>query len=238
LEAATTILRSPAWTALLEAISELLSAVAVACALFWSAVTGPAPNRQPQSERSDEELMASFSKGDARAFRILMGRYQSKVYGFIAKSVFDKDKVDDLFQESFYKVVRAADTFDPNQRFSTWLFTVVRHTLIDFYKKRRLRTTHLSNPLGHDDDRTLGELLPDRSSPEGESLSRKAQLEKKLYDVLGRMNPDQREVFLLRHYEGLPFNEIADLQGIPENTAKTRMRYALELLKKELVEFI
>lgn len=217
---------------------ELLGLTSVAIALLCSAVTGPAASPQHQSDESDEELMGRYARGDSRAFRILMTRYQARVYGFICKSVFDRDKVDDLFQESFYKVVRAAESFDPSQRFNTWLFTIVRNTLIDYYKKRRLKLAHLNAPVGHEDDRTLGEVIPDHTSPEGETQVRRSQLEKKLYDVLGRMNPDQREVFLLRHYEGMPFNEIAVMQGIPENTAKTRMRYALEQLKKELREFL
>jgi RNA polymerase sigma-70 factor (ECF subfamily) len=199
--------------------------------------TGTAPEVSP--EPSDEELMARFAAGDAKAFRVLMKRYQRKVYGFIFKMFYDEDRANEVFQESFLKVIRAAGSFDPSQRFSTWLFTVVRNACYDSMRKRRLRTISLDGPAYRDDrDRTVGEVLPNPTSPSGEATAKTRQFEERLRAALDRLNPDQKEVFLLRQFEGMQFNEIGALMGTPENTAKTRMRYALEALRKELKEFL
>ena len=81
-------------------------------------------------------------------------------------------------------------------------------------------------------------MLPNPTSPSGEATAKTRQFEERLRAALDRLNPDQKEVFLLRQFEGMQFNEIGALMGTPENTAKTRMRYALEALRKELKEFL
>jgi len=182
--------------------------------------------------------MVRYVNGDERAFNVLMSRYQGRVWGYIYRHCYNRDRAAELFQDSFYKLVRAAASFDPNRRFSTWLFTIVRNTLIDSYKKRRLKTLSMSMPLEPGDTkRTFGDTLSDPESADGEKTSRQKQLEGRLQQALEKLNPDQREVFVLRQFEGLPFADIAELQGCPENTAKTRMRYALESLRRELEDF-
>lgn len=200
---------------------------------------GPAQAGPDSQEEPDEELMRKYVAGDKRAFDKLVLRYKRRVYGYIWRWVWSKDKADELFQESFYKVVRAAESYDPERRFSSWLFTVVRNTIIDDRKKRRLWVTSLNKALyPGETKRTVADLIPDPTSEEGEELARESELHKALHRALDRLNPDQKEVFLLRHEEGLQFQEIAEIQGTPVNTAKTRMRYALESLQRDLKGFV
>lgn len=218
----------------------LLALVTVGLALVSRAQESkPDPNPN-NDEPSDEELMTRYVAGDQRAFQILMRRYQRKVFGYIYKFYYNEDKASDIFQDAFFKVCRGADKYDPRYRFSTWLFTVVRNTVIDDFKKRKLKVRYLSDPLyssGKDDDRTLYDATPDRTAPEGEKLAREKQFQRKLQDALAKMNPDQREVFMMRQDQGLQFEEIAEIMACPLNTAKTRMRYALEALRRDLKEF-
>lgn len=221
---------------LVFALQELLLAGSVLCAVLW-AVTGKKA-AAPDPDESDEELMRRFAQGDSKAFNRLMSRYERRVYGFIYRSLYDKDKAPEIFQDSFYKVVRAKDRYDPEQRFSTWLFTIVRNTLIDYYKKKKLRVVSLSTPLRPGETKgTLEDRIPDTTSAEGGSYASERQLEVRLKEALKTLNPDQRDVFVLRQFDGRPFAEIAEIVGCPVNTAKTRMRYALEALRRELAEF-
>jgi len=188
---------------------------------------------------SDEELMKRYVAGDDRAFNVLMSRYQGKVYGYIFRHFYDEHKASEIFQDCFYKVVRAAASFDPQRRFSTWLFTIVRNTVIDTFKKKKLRTYSLNAPLNPGEEkRTYADLVPDPKASDGEQVAARSQLEARLRTALEKLNPDQKEVFMMRQFQGLPFAEIAAVVGCPVNTAKTRMRYALEALRRELAEFL
>lgn len=183
--------------------------------------------------------MVRYVAGDHRAFQTLMNRHQRRVYGYIFKFYYNQEKASEMFQESFYKIVRGAASFDPSQKFTSWMYTVVRNTVLDDFKKRKLRVRSLEEPLiAGEADRTLFDIVPDAHSKEGEKEARAAQLKAKLRDALNKMNSDQREVFLMRYEDGIPFEEIAAIMGCPVNTAKTRMRYALEALRKDLKEFL
>ena len=220
-------------------LSELLQGVCVLCAMPWRSAEGQGGGSGPRHEATDEELMQRYTAGDARAFNVLVGRYKGKVFGFLYRSLHDEERAADLFQESFYKVIRAADSYDPNRRFSTWLFTIVRNTLLDHFKKRRLKMVSLSRPLtAGEEKRTVEDVIADQDAVEGESETLASQLGARLKAALEVLNPDQREVFVLRQFQGMAFAEIAEVVGCPENTAKTRMRYALERLRVELEEFL
>ena len=221
------------------ALLELCHWVCVICALSWAGSEAGARQPKTEEEPTDEELMIRYVAGNERAFNVLMKRYQGKVYGYIYRHFLNEDKTSEIFQDCFYKVIRAADSFDPKRRFSTWLFTIVRNTIIDTFKKKKLRTYSLDAPLRPGDaKRSFGDVVPDRTSANGEQLARKSQLKERLREALETLNPDQKEVFVLRQFQGMPFAEIAVLMDCPVNTAKTRMRYALEALRRELREFI
>jgi RNA polymerase sigma-70 factor (ECF subfamily) len=211
----------------------------VLCAVLWARPGRKDSQPDPNNEPTDEALMIRYVAGDARAFETLMVRYQRKVYGFIWRHLRDEQRASEMFQDCFYKVIRAAASFDPEKRFSTWLFTIVRNTLIDSYKKKRLRMTSLSAPIQPGDEkRKVGDFIPDEDAAEGLQTSICSQLEERLQAALEKLNPDQKEVFVMRQFDGLQFAEIAQVVGCPLNTAKTRMRYALLALEKELRDLI
>lgn len=191
----------------------------------------------PDEEARDEELLARFNQGDARAFEVLLSRYERPIYNFILRSVRDRDRAHDLVQDVFLKVVQRANQFKGDSKFSTWLYTIARNCCIDHSRKmvfRRHRS--LDAPVREDEggtmlDRVEGkELGADRGSIAKELQSQIALAVEGLPD-------DQREVFLMRQVQGLPFKEIAKVVGVPENTVKSRMRYALERLQEALSEY-
>lgn len=218
---------------------ELLQLLCVLGAVLWAEAGLGAPGPDASDEPSDEELMIRYVAGDERAFNVLMRRYQGKMYGYIYRHYYNPEQASEVFQDCWYKVVRAAESYDPTRRFSTWLFTIIRNTMIDTFKKKKLRMRSLDAPLRRGEDkRSFGDVVADKHADDAEQLVRKGQLETRLKEALSGLNPDQREVFEMRHYQGLQFAEIADIMECPVNTAKTRMRYALEALRRELKDFL
>lgn len=178
------------------------------------------------AEESDERLMLRFQAGEARAFEVLVRRHRRPVFSFLLRLTGDRTRAEDLCQETFLKVVRASADWAPRARFQTWLYAIARNQAVDearrqaFRRAERLDDAPAAAAASHDPP-------PDRSA-EG------ALLRPKLEAALAGLPEEQREVFLLREYAGLRFHEIATVTGVPENTVKSRMRYALEGLRERL----
>ena len=138
-----------------------------------------------------------------------------------------------------HHVVQHAASFQHEARFTTWLYQITRNLCIDAMRKRALRK-HASldeNRQGEDGDGpTLGEQTADvRASVEREATG--TELKERIAKAVDLLPDDQREVFLLREVANLPFKEIAEITEVPENTVKSRMRYALERLQQALSEY-
>ena len=191
-------------------------------------------------ESSDEQLMLVFKRGDARAFEALVRRHRTPVFNFILRFTGNRARAEDLLQETWLKVVRGAGEYEPKARFTTWVYTIARNLCVDSARKESYRHTEsLDAPTGGTDDgdgRLLGEAIPDRAGADPERAAHAARLRPALEKALSALPDEQREVFLLREYAGVAFKEIAQVTGVPENTVKSRMRYALEGLRKRLGE--
>jgi len=178
------------------------------------------------ADESDERLMLRFQGGDARAFEVLVRRHRTPVFSFLLRLTGDRGRAEDLCQEAFLKVVRAAAGWEPRARFQTWLYAIARNQAVDEARRGAFRRTE---PLdaGPGAAAASDDPAPDRAA-EG------ALLRPKLEAALAALPEEQREVFLLREHAGLRFHEIAEVTGVPENTVKSRMRYALEALRERL----
>jgi RNA polymerase sigma-70 factor (ECF subfamily) len=190
-------------------------------------------------ERSDEQLMMAFKGGDARAFEVLVKRHRGPVFNFILRFTGNRARAEDLLQEAWLKVVRSAAEYEPKARFTTWVYTIARNLCVDSARKESYRQTEsLDAPVGAGEDaegRRLGEVLPS-GGPSPERGAFNVRLRPMLERALMGLPEEQREVFVLREYSGVPFKEIAVVTGTSENTVKSRMRYALEGLKRRLQE--
>lgn len=184
-------------------------------------------------EAPDEELMAAYQKGDLHAFESLLNRHAKGVYNFIYRFLKQSENVEEAFQEVFERVIRSATAYVPTARFTTWLYTIARNYCIDLTRKGRFRRTFsLDDSFGEEENPSLGDRVSDSKPGPGEMASA-SNLEEKLAWALSQINPDQREVFLLREKQELPFEEIAAIVGVSVNTVKSRMRYALSALQNE-----
>lgn len=183
--------------------------------------------------------MEQFLGGRASAFGELTERHGSKIYNFILRHVRDQELARDLVQEVFLRVVRNAATFKAQSKFTTWLYTIARNQCIDAMRRaRHRRHAQLDKPLSSQDGggATLLDMVAD-DRPGPNVIARDRRFVAALEAALTELPDEQREVFLMREVEGLKFREIADVVGIPENTVKSRMRYALEALRGHLAAF-
>lgn len=183
--------------------------------------------------------MLAFKTGDARAFSTLVTRHRGSVFNFILRYTNHRQRAEDLLQETWLKVVRSSSEYQPKARFTTWVFTIARNLCVDSARKESYRKTDsLDAPVagGDEGDRALGELVPDQQGASPDRSAHNVRLRPLIEKALRALPDEQREVFLLREYHGVGFKEIADVTGVNENTVKSRMRYALEGLRKRLSE--
>jgi RNA polymerase sigma-70 factor, ECF subfamily len=187
---------------------------------------------------SDESLMLRYRDGDVRAFELLVNRHRKPLFNFILRFVRDTAQAEDVTQETFLRLVKGADAYERQAKFTTWLYTIARNLCVDASRRGKHRkAASLDAPLGDDDGAmSLLDFLPDGAA----GVDRQAQsreLGVRLRQALEALPDEQREIFLLREVADLQFNEIAKVIGCPENTVKSRMRYALEKLREALEEY-
>ncbi|HRI68072.1 MAG TPA: RNA polymerase sigma factor [Polyangium sp.] len=195
-----------------------------------------------REEVTDEVLMLRFQGGDQSAFAKLVRRHKTPVYNFILRSVRSREVAEDLVQDVFVKVVQNATEFKHEARFSTWTYTIARNVCIDHLRKAALRKhpslDQVANNNSGEDGPTLGERIADAHFASAvDRVAIGSELGKRITRAVEELPPEQREVFLLREVANVPFKEIAEIVGVPENTTKSRMRYALERLQQALAEY-
>lgn len=173
---------------------------------------------------TDEELVVLYAKGNNNAFDILLSRYQSSIYFYINFIVHNKDLAEDIFQETFVKVIMTIkqNRYTESGKFKAWIMRIAHNLIIDNYRQERIENT-ISNDEVEVDLFNNMKLCDD--SIEDHMVRQQALKDvRKLVEFLPE---NQREVLVMRYYQDLSFKEIADITGVSINTALGRMRYAL-----------
>lgn len=191
-------------------------------------------------DAEDTKAMLAFQNGDASAFDRLIRRHQRALYNFCYRMLGSPAAAEDSTQEVLLKMVRATDRWTPSARVRTWMYRIARNHCIDELRKAKHRQTEsMDRPLqeeGAAGGGTLGDRLADSQAVPPDRGAASLHLRERLIQAIQALPEEQREVFLMREQAGLPFKEIADVVGVPENTAKSRMRYALEALRASLAQ--
>jgi RNA polymerase sigma-70 factor (ECF subfamily) len=169
---------------------------------------------------SDAELMALWLQGDAAGFEGLVRRWQQPVARTLSRLLGRPDVVPDLCQEVFLKVFRARPTYRENGAFASWLYRITVNVARDAERRRRPVSQSLDGDHWPDTGRA-----PDAASGQHE-------LERLVATALAELPQPQREVVVLRHFEGMSFEDIARMMGIPASTLKSRFAVAIQRLKK------
>lgn len=190
-------------------------------------------------DATDEMLMVRYQRGDRQAFADLVRRHSRPMYNFVLRQLRDPGVAEEVTQEVFLRVVQKAAEFKHEARFSTWLYTIARNHCIDQVRRQaHRRHVSLDGPAASGDTRSLGEVVPDRHPrASAERSTAGAEVLSSILRAVDLLPDDQREVFLMREVANLPFREIAEITDTPENTVKSRMRYALERLREALADF-
>lgn len=189
------------------------------------------------AESSDEMLMVRYKRGDRDAFAELVRRYERPLFNFSVRYLRNRDAAQEITQDAFLRVVKRSAEFKHESRFSTWVFAITRNLCIDELRKGKHRNHRsLDEPLT--DGQPLGEKVDGgKRSSDGERGAATNELRGGILRAVDALPDEQREVFLLRQLGGVPFAEIARMTEVPENTVKSRMRYALERLQQELSDY-
>ncbi len=172
---------------------------------------------------SDEQLMARVRGGEVEAFDALFERYRRRLFGFLFRRCDETAAAEDLFQETWIRVIRARKRFDPRRRFSTWLFQIANNLCRD--RVRRLTVDIRKREALHQQAQARSESAA-ASSPEL-SVALPADLRERLAALPDRL----REVLVLRYYHDLSEGEIAEIVGVPRGTVKSRLHTAVKTLR-------
>lgn len=186
---------------------------------------------------ADEVLVLQYVEhGDDRAFRTLVERHQERVFGFIFGMVRDRDVANDLFQDTYIRIIAALQkqrgSYSQQDRWLGWVLRIARNATLDYLRTRK-RWQDVSSLSDAEDDCSYWDRLPDEQPSVDASIHRSEQSDF-LWSCIDTLAHDQREVLLLRHESELTFREIADLTGCSINTALGRMRYALLNLRRTM----
>jgi RNA polymerase sigma-70 factor (ECF subfamily) len=187
------------------------------------------------TDEPDEALMLAYARGDASAFERLYTRHKGPTYRYFLRHTSDRSAADELHQDVWLRVVRARERYAPEARFTTWLYTLARHRLVDHW---RARGGASFVPLDDEGDEAAAELSlrPGVDCNGSDPLDRAidAQLGQRLVAALDDVPVAQRDAFLLHVEAGLSLAEIAGLAGVPLETIKSRLRYAYRRLRTAL----
>lgn len=182
------------------------------------------------SRLTDEELAISYVRGNNRAFDELLSRNQSKLFSYILFVVRDEDKANDLFQETFVKVITKLHQgrYVDSGKFGAWIMRIAHNVIMDWYREQRSR--NLIEPTDENDLSNLSgnEILD--SNVENRYV--KDQIMVDVKNMMNMLPPTQREVVFMRFYQDLSFKEIAETTGVSINTSLGRMRYAILNLRR------
>lgn len=185
------------------------------------------------TDRSDERLLSAYREGDAEAFETLLARYRRPLFNVILRSVRDRGRAEEIYQNVWMKVIERSGDFRGDAKFSTWLYTIARNLSIDHQRKMKFRGHASLDAPEPGSGQPIGQRVPN-PGPTTEQLAIGGLVKERIASAVQGLPAEQREVFLLRQLQGLAFREISEVVGVPANTVKSRMRYALERLQHVL----
>lgn len=177
---------------------------------------------------SDSELVALYLKGDSKSFEALIQKHKNKIYAFILSKIRNRDLAEDIFQDTFIKVINSLQKGKYNEegKFLPWVMRIANNLVIDYFRKsKKMRT------IAPTDNFDIFDILQDGEKNIEDNLVNN-QIHKDLRKLIEHLPENQKEVLKMRYYAELSFQEISESTGVSINTALGRMRYALINLRK------
>lgn len=175
----------------------------------------------------DEQLMQAYAEGEPDAFEQLYLRHKAGVYRYFLHNCGNDAIAQELFQDAWFKVIKSRARYKPTAKFTTWLYTLAHHRLVDWYRKQKIQY----RATGEDED---VEEAADSNAGLPENELQRAQLVQALEAAMQELPPEQLDVFLLHQERGFTVAEIAEIVGLDKEAAKSRYRYAVRKLRHAL----
>lgn len=170
---------------------------------------------------TDEELVQSIRQGEMEAFDELYRRHSPRLYSYILRYLTDRDEAEDLLQEVFLTVLRDGSLQLRRGRFRAWLFTVARNSCLTHLRNEQRRT-----------QKAREQLVPPAAEASPEEAAQRAEQVQALQDALSTLPENQHETLLLKQVGHLTYHQIAEIQGVPEGTVKSRLHNAIQHLQR------
>ena len=182
----------------------------------------------------DNALVRRTLRGDKRAFEMIINRYQQPLLNYLGRMTGERELALDFTQEVFLKVYASLPSFQPRYKFSTWLFKIASNFIIDHWRKKKILTLSIDQQPEGDDD-----CLPVQVPDDKPTVVRQYELQElraKIDAAIDKLPSSLRELFVWRHINGLSYEEMAEIKGLPLGTVKNRVFQAKEMLKTLLEE--
>ena len=188
------------------------------------------------SQHSDQDVVERARRGREDAYRELIRRYERPVFSLIYRLVRDRERAEDLAQETFIKVLNAIDRYDPSYKFSSWIFKIAHNTALDDLRRKQPETLsiHGSPHASTADELEATTLTPVSGDETPEDFTSSREIGGHIEAAIGTLRAEYRTAILLCHVEGRPYEEVAQIMDVPLGTVKTYIHRARNELKKQL----
>ncbi len=183
--------------------------------------------------RPDEALMLAYRDGDAAAFEALYARHRSRLYRYLAHQCGDARLAEELYQDIWLRVINARADYEVSARFTTWLYRIAHHRLIDHYRRNAREQLRQ----WEDEDASIDD-YPAPADATPPAAVERLQLKERIVAALAELPAPQREAFLMAEEGGMTLDEIANATGTGRETVKSRLRYALGKLRHALKDLL
>ncbi len=181
------------------------------------------------ADLTDEQLFKRYTDGDEAGFQLLVQRYEPRIQGFLRKRLSDEERVEDLTQDTFLRIHRARDSYDPARKFSTWIHTIANNLLKNEFRNRSRRRETVFSSLRPEASATGAASRPlefRSGEADPEQSAYRSELREAIDQAIERMDEHHRIPFVMREVEDRSYEEIAEAIGIPVGTVKSRLNRA------------
>jgi RNA polymerase sigma-70 factor (ECF subfamily) len=188
------------------------------------------------ADKDDKQLVILCRRGDERAARELVNRFQRPVFSIIYRMVRDREKAEDLAQETFVRTFNNLDRYDRSYKFSSWLFKIAYNLTVDHLRRKELKTIsiHGSPDAVTADQQEATSVTLESTGETADDRLESLELADQLEEAIGKLREEYRTAILLRHVEGRTYEEIAEIMDIPLGTVKTYIFRARRQLREDL----
>ena len=187
---------------------------------------GAAEHRRKLRDQTDSQVVQASLEGDSRAFGELVSRYDQRLLNFVYRTIGDRERAQDLVQETFVRVYRHLHRFDQSKKFSTWIYTIASNLAKNELRNRSRNPLVLFQTIKKNWDADHRPLEWEDTQYKPDDLFRKRHLRSKVEEAVSQLPEHHRVVFVLREMEGKTYEEIADITGCNLGTVKSRLNRA------------